>query len=277
MDQKPYGWWLPLDASVHGAGIDQLINIIHILIAALFVGWSIYLIYVLIRFRARPGHRAVAVEKHFRLPTWLEVAIALVEVLLLVFISSPVWFRVKNNFPAEKDSVVIRVVAEQYAWNIHYPGRDGKFGRVRPELVTANNPIGLDREDADAKDDLFTINDLHVPTGKPIIVQLSSKDVIHNFFLPVLRVKQDVIPGMTIPVWFEAVKTGKNFEIACAQLCGLGHYRMRGSLSIDTPEEFKTWIAQQEKELQDSSAPESEAAPEQTTTKKVQTNQGNKP
>ncbi len=249
MEQKPYGWWLPVNASANNAGIDQLINLIHVFMAILFVGWGIYLVYVLIRFRARPGHKAFAVHKHFRLPTWIEIGVAIIEVILLVFLSSPIWYRVKKDFPAEKDAVLIRIVAEQFSWNIHYPGQDGKFGRVRPELVSSSNPLGLDRDDPDGKDDITTINDLHVPTGKPVIVYLSSKDVIHSFSLPVLRVKQDVIPGMTIPIWFEAAKTGPDFEIACAQLCGLGHYRMRGMLSIDTPEQYAAWMADQEKQL----------------------------
>jgi cytochrome c oxidase subunit 2 len=249
---KPYGWWLPFDASATGGGIDRLILIVHIFMALLFVGWGIYLIYVLVRFRARPGHSATPPTKPFRLPTWLEVGVALVEVVLLVFISSPLWYRYKKSFPAEKDAVVIRVVAEQFAWNLHYPGQDGRFGRVRPELVTDTNPIGLDREDPAGKDDWFTINELHVPTGRPVILKLTSKDVIHGFYLPVLRVKQDAIPGMTIPIWFEAAKPGKDFEIACAQLCGLAHYRMLGRLIIDTPEEFAAWQAQQDKELRES-------------------------
>ena len=108
-------------------------------------------------------------------------------------------------------------------------------------MMGPGNPLGLDPSDSAAKDDIVAINQLHVPVGKPVIVHLNSKDVIHSFFLPVMRVKQDVIPGQTVSVWFEAAKTGK-FEIACAQLCGLGHYRMRGFFMIDTPEQFSTWM-----------------------------------
>lgn len=251
MDEKPYGWWLPLSASETGTHIDRLINGLHIFIAVLFIGWAIYLIYVLVRFRDRGGRRSkpISQPRSFRLPTWLEIAVALFEIGLLVFVSSPIWFHVKNDFPAEKDSLVIRVIAEQYAWNIHYPGPDGKFGPSRPDLISPTNAIGLDRDDPSAKDDIVTINELHIPVGKPVIIHLSSKDVIHSFFLPVLRVKQDAIPGMTIPIWFEANRIGHDFEIACSQLCGLGHYRMRGQLSIDTPEEFSKWFAEQEKDL----------------------------
>jgi cytochrome c oxidase subunit II len=248
-DDTPYGWWLPLNASETGASIDHLINALHVFMALLFIGWGIYLVYVLFRFRARSGHPAQTNSKSFRLPVWLEIAVIAVELFLLIFISSPIWFHIKQDFPAEKDSVVIRVIAEQFAWNIHYPGADGKFGPTRPDLISSTNPIGLDREDPSGKDDIVTLNELHIPVGKPVIIKLSSKDVIHSFFLPVLRVKQDAIPGMTIPLWFQANRTGHNFEIACAQLCGLGHFRMKGQLSIDTPEEYNAWLKEQEKDL----------------------------
>jgi cytochrome c oxidase subunit II len=270
MDQNPYGWWLPVNASAQGAGIDQLINILHWFMAVLFFGWGIYLVYCLIRFRERPGHKATVVSHHFKVPTWLEVGIALIEVVLLVFISSPIWFRVKNQFPQAADALTIRVIAEQFAWNVHYPGPDGKFGKTDPTLMAGDNPIGIDRTDPEAKDDIVTINVLHIPVGKPVIAHLTSKDVIHNFFLPVLRVKQDVLPGMSIPIWFQADRTvnAKDkegnpipLEIGCAQLCGLGHYRMRGSLSIDTPEQFQAWVDEEEKNLKDESSGNASTTP----------------
>jgi len=252
MNSSPYGWWLPLDASTHGAEIDHLINIIHVFMAVLFVGWGIYFVYCLFRFRQKPGHQASSIREHFKFPKYLETGVLIVEIWLLVFVSSPLWFKVKTAFPAEKDALVVRVVAEQFAWNIHYPGKDGKFGKTSAELVDGVNTLGLDREDPDAKDDIVTINIFHVPVNKPVIVHLSSKDVIHSFSLPVLRVKQDTIPGMTIPIWFEAKRAGQpgeEFDIACAQLCGLGHYRMKGMLYLDTPEQFAAWMAEEEKNL----------------------------
>jgi cytochrome c oxidase subunit 2 len=249
MAQSPYGWWLPLNASAQGAGIDNLINLVHVFMALLFVGWGIYLTYCLVKFRERPGEPSRPPVAPFRLPVAIEVGIAIFEIVLLLAVASPLWFRLTANFPSEKEAMKIRVVAEQFAWNIHYPGRDGKFGRTRPDLVTPDNPVGLDRKDPDAADDIVSINMLHVPVRKPVIAYLSSKDVVHNFFLPVLRVKQDIVPGIETPVWFEAAKTGGDFEIACAQLCGLGHFRMRGSLSLDTPEQFEAWMREEEKEL----------------------------
>lgn len=236
-----YGWGLPFNASAHGAEIDRLIWIIHIFMFALFIGWSIYLLYALIRFRSRPGHQASYQLDHFKAPTYAEVAVALFEVLLLVGFSFPVVHSVRNAFPPADAALQIRVVAEQFAWNVHYPGTDGIFGKTRIQFIGPSNPVGLDSNDPAAKDDLVMINQLHIPVHKPVIAELSSKDVIHSLSIPVMRVKQDVIPGQVIPVWFEAAKTG-NFEIACAQLCGLGHYRMRGFFTVETEEEFNQWL-----------------------------------
>ncbi len=240
--EKLYGFWLPADISTHGFAIDRLIWIVHIFMAAIFTGWLLFFIYSLVRFRARPGHKAQHHVSHLKITTYLEVFIAVFEAILLVGFSFPVLQQVRNKMPAREKSLEVRVVGEQFAWNIHYPGADGKFGRSKPELMNPSNPLGLDPADPTSADDIVIINQLHIPVHKPVIVHLSSKDVIHSFFLPVMRVKQDVIPGQEIPVWFEAKKTG-NFEIACAQLCGLGHYRMRGFFSVQTPEDFNQWLA----------------------------------
>ena len=217
-----YGWRLPFNASAHGAAIDQLIYNTHWLMLVLFAGWFSFLIYVLFRFRARPGHKASSSEKHFKFPTYLEIAVAATEVILLVGFSFPILNQVKNDFPKPENAVQIRVVAEQFAWSIHYPGADGKFGKTRPDLMSVDNPVGLIPEDPQSADDFVTINQLHIPVNKPVVIHLTSKDVIHSFSLPVMRVKQDAIPGDTVPVWMEAAKTG-DFEIACAQQIGRAH------------------------------------------------------
>ena len=255
MQKSYYGWGLPADISTNGAGIDRLMWIIHISMIVLFVGWTIFLVYTLIRFRQRPGRKAEYHEKHFKLPTVVEGVIAVFEVVLLAAFSTPIWNNVRTHFPPDDQALHVRVVAQQFAWNVHYPGADGRFGKTDPKLMDSSNPVGLDRGDADAQDDIVTINQLHVPARKPVIVQLSSKDVIHSFTLPVMRVKQDAIPGESIRVWFEATEPGE-FEIACAQLCGLGHYRMRGFFVVDTPEKFDEW--------QKSEAPKVEAVPAPT-------------
>lgn len=236
---------LPPLASVHGAEIDQLIGWVHWLMAVLFVGWGIYFIYTVIRFRSARQPRAdyVGVTSHYN--TYVEGGVAVIEAVLLIGLAMPIWGTVKNDLPDASQATVVRVVSEQFVWNIHYPGVDGIFGRTSLDLLNAEtNPLGLDRSDPYAVDDITTINQLHLPVNKPVIIHLTSKDVIHSFALPIMRVKQDAIPGMSIPVWFEPNKTGES-EIACAQLCGLGHYRMRGFLTVETQEEFDAWLAEE--------------------------------
>lgn len=248
---------LPLLASAHGGEVDRLIVLMHWLMAVLFIGWGAYFIFTLIRFRAGNNPRADyhGVKNHYS--TYVEVAVAVIEAVVLIGFALPVWGSVRNDFPAEEDATVVRLVAEQFAWNLHYPGPDGIFGRTAADLVDSQtNPLGLDSSDPNAADDIHTINQLHLPVDKPAIIYLSSKDVLHSFGLPEMRVKQDVIPGLNIPAWFVPVLTTAdyrilkgdpniNYEIACAQLCGLGHYRMRGFLTIETEAEFEAWLVDQ--------------------------------
>ena len=239
---------LPVAASAHAGEIDNLIVLLHWLMVVLFVGWAIYFVFVLIRFRrgANPRASYTGTKSHFS--SYIEAAVAIIEVLLLVGIAIPVWAKRVTQFPAENQAVVVRVVGEQFAWNVHYPGADGKFGRADIKLVSSDNPLGLDRSDPNAKDDVTTINQLNLPVDRPVLVHLSSKDVIHSFGLAEMRVKQDAIPGMEIPVWFVPNRPGA-YEITCSQLCGLGHYRMRGFVTIQSQSDFQIWMAEQEREL----------------------------
>jgi cytochrome c oxidase subunit 2 len=198
---------LPPDGSAHGYEIDHLIVLMHWLMVVLFVGWSIFYVYTLVRFRAKKNPKANyhGVKSHFS--NYLEVAVLIAEVILLVGFSIPIWSERVDAFPNEKDAVVVRVVAEQFAWNIHYPGKDGIFGKTSITLVDADNPIGLDRNDPYAKDDITTINQLNLPVNKPTILHISSKDVIHSFSVNPYRIKQDAVPGLSIPLWFLPTKT----------------------------------------------------------------------
>ena len=235
---------MPVGASTHAAEIDNMIVIVHWLMLVLFVGWAIYFVMVLFRFRksANPRANYHGVKSHFS--SYIEIGIAVIEAVLLIFFAIPAWATRVNALPPEHESVVVRVVGEQFAWNVHYPGPDGRFGRTDITLVAPENPLGLDRSDPAAKDDVTTINQLNLPVGRPIIVHLSSKDVIHSFSLPQMRVKQDAIPGMSIPLWFTATQTG-DWEINCSQLCGLGHYRMRGFYSIKSQSDYDAWMKEE--------------------------------
>ena len=238
-------FFLPINASAHGHEIDFSIYLVHIFMAVLAVGWGIFFIFCLIRFRkgANPKADYTGVKSH--ISTWLEVGVIVFEAILLIGFSIPFWTKQVAALPDRPDQIEVKVVAEQYAWNVHYPGPDGVFGKASFDFYNKqSNPLGLDPDDPNGKDDFTTINQLHLPIGKPAVIHLTSRDVIHSFSLPVMRVKQDVIPGMSIPTWFTPTKTGR-FEIACAQLCGLGHYRMRGFLIIDSQEDYDAWLAEQ--------------------------------
>ena len=239
---------MPVQASTHAAELDQMNMLVHWLMLVMFVGWGLYFVFVVLRFRSSAHPKASYTGAKGKLSKGTEVAVAVIEVVLLVFYAIPAWAKRVKAFPAESEAVVVRVVSEQFAWNIHYPGPDGRFGRTDVKLVSPDNPLGLDRTDAAAKDDIATINQLNLPVDRPVLVHLSSKDVIHSFGLFEMRVKQDAIPGMQIPVWFIPNRIGE-YEIACSQLCGLGHFRMRGFITIQSQADYDKWFADQEKEL----------------------------
>jgi cytochrome c oxidase subunit 2 len=251
---------LPALAAANGAQIDNLIGWMHVFMLILFVGWGGFFLFCLVRFRrsANPVANYAGVKSHAS--SYLEIAVAIVEAVLLVGFSIPLWAARVDRIPAESEALVVEVTGEQFAWNVHYPGPDGKFGRTDLKLLdVASNPLGLDRSDPAGKDDVTTLNQLYLPVNKPIILRLRSKDVIHSFNVPEFRVKQDAIPGFTIPIWFVPdvttadmrARTGNaefQYEIACAQLCGLGHFRMRAFVTVLNPDEFQKWLDEKVKE-----------------------------
>jgi len=250
-------FYMPQAASAHGPQIDHVISLVHVLMFALFIGWGAFFVYTLIRFRKGRNPKADPAGSKSHSSTYLEVGVAVIEGVLLIGFSIPLWADRVDEFPAESEATVVRVLAEQFAWNMHYPGPDGVFGKTSIDLINLEtNPIGLDRNDPGAVDDITTVNQLHLPVDRPAIIHLTSKDVIHSFNLPHMRVKQDTIPGTSIPMWFTPTITTEEmrrrleddefqYEIACAQLCGLGHYRMRGFLTVHTAEGFDGWLEEQ--------------------------------
>jgi len=240
------GWFrLPIEASAHARAVDQMIVSVHWLIGLIALVFGVFFVVCLIRFNRRANPRARYRNVSPRI-AWIFVsAIALVELWELFFVAIPLWASRVSTLPSGSDTVVIRVVAEQFAWNIHYPGADRRFGRTDSTLIGPDNPLGLDRSDPPARDDIVTTNELNFPVGRPVLVQLTSKDVIHSFSLPEMRIKQDATPGAMILVWFEPTVTtpvGQTWEINCSQLCGLGHYRMRGRYRSMTPEAYKQFL-----------------------------------
>ena len=246
---------LPAQASAHAPQIDFVLGLEHWGMLGLFVFFFAYFVYALVCFRKGANPTASHTGMQSRWSVYVVFAIAIAEGVLLVAFELPEWRDRVNNLPSPEEATVMRVVAEQYAWNVHHPGKDGRFGRTDINLIASDNPLGLDRRDPDAKDDITAINQLTVPVNHPVLIHLTSKDAIHSFTVYEMRVKQDAIPGTDSPVWFIPTVTtddmrkrlGKpafEFEIACSQLCGLGHYRMRGFLNVKTDAEYQAFLAQ---------------------------------
>lgn len=236
---------MPVAASAHAAQIDLVLWLVHGLMLVMFAGWAVYFVWVLVRFRERRQPTPQPHATRGRAATWTEIGVVAAEGVLLVVFALPVWFSRTAPPPKDPRAIVIRVVAEQYVWNVHYPGPDGEFGRTSADLISPTNPVGLDRHSDHGADDITTQNLMHLPIGRQVIIQLSSKDVIHSFGLPNFRVKQDVIPGMLSTVWFTPTVAGQ-FDIACSQLCGLGHYRMRGIIVVESEAAFTRYLADEE-------------------------------
>ena len=231
---------LPEQASTYAPDIDGMFHLIMWITGVIFVVVEVVLVVFLVRYRHREGRVATYTHGNNRLEVIWTIVPALICVMLAL-LSRRIWDHVKENMPAE--GVEVHVTAEQFAWNFRYPGPDGKF---------------------DTADDILTLNQLHFPVGKPVIVTLTSKDVIHSFFLPEFRVKQDAVPGMRTRIWFEGNRVG-HWEIACAELCGLGHFRMKGFVTVDTPADYEKWLAEQAAS-QAPEAPKAASAPEAPAT-----------
>jgi len=238
--------WLPPDHSANGHLVDDTLLYIHLVIGVVALGWAVYYVMVV-----AGAHRSADSTTRKRLPperlplrlAWLLVGgIALAEGALFLGKELPAWSRLREVPPDDDTVVHLRVIAEQFAWNVHYPGPDGRYGHTDPALVSQLNPVGIDTTDEAAHDDVIRLNQIHLPIGRPAVIELSSKDVIHAFHLPVMRVKQDVIPGQRARAWFTPV-VADTTDIACAQLCGLGHYRMKGELIVESEAEWRAWLA----------------------------------
>ena len=235
---------LPVQASEHAAEIDNMIVLLHWLMAVLFVGWGAFFIYTLIRFRAKANPKADYTGVTSHTSSYLEITVAVIEAVLLVGFAIPAWANRVNELPPEDEATVVRMIGKQFEWHSHYPGADGRWGRRDLSLITPTNSIGLDRSDPNGADDIVSINQMNLPINKPVIVYLSSQDVIHSMGIAEMRVKQDAVPGIEIPVWWVPNLEG-DFEVNGSQLCGLGHYRMRGFVSIMPEAEYEAWLEEE--------------------------------
>lgn len=233
--------WLPPLASLHGIGIDRMLTYQLVTVGALFVIGHVALGYFVWRFSGarRVSFRLASASAERRWSLVPVVLMALVAEGGVFALGLPVWGQYYAAAPP-RNAVLVEVTGEQFAWNVRYPGPDAVFGRTDPALIQVDNPVGVDKDDAAARDDRLLASEMYLPVDRPAHIRLRSRDTLHSFFLPNLRVKQDAVPGMTIDLWFVPTGVG-TYEIACAELCGLGHYSMHGLLHVVSPEEFERW------------------------------------
>jgi len=236
--------WMPPVASRHGVGVDGVIRYLFeatgpvLVIGALVFSWFLW--------RYGRGRPTGSPATNARLERWWSIVpvigmMALTEVGVVVK-GFPVWHEIYAPPPA--DAVAVEVTGQQFEWIVRYPGPDGTFGRVAPEFVSRENPAGLDSADPAAKDDIVLRNQIHVPVGRAVNLRLRGRDVLHSFSVPAFRVKQDVVPGILGKTLFVATVPGR-YEIACTQVCGMGHYRMHGAVYVDAPADFESWLQHQ--------------------------------
>jgi len=238
-------WWMPVDISTIGPRIDKQLDETMLATGVLFLSSQL----ILAAFTWKFGDDKERKIKYFPGGGGPLIAFAIIlvgmEILVLSFVGSKVWASIYMT-PPEQGSLQVDVAAGQFAFNFRYPGPDGKFGTVHPERVRDSNGnfFGLDPEnDVDARDDVI-VGTLTVPFGRPVALTMHSKDMIHSFYVPELRIQQDIVPGLTIPLHFTATKEGR-FEIVCTQLCGLGHYSMRAFLEVLPQDQFDQWLKSQ--------------------------------
>ncbi|HEY7364670.1 MAG TPA: cytochrome c oxidase subunit II [Methylomirabilota bacterium] len=236
-------WWLPENVATYGGEIDWLFHLIYYITGITFILVTVAFLSFIVIYRDRPGRRA----RYTHGNTPLEIVWTVVPSLILVvltFLSVPAWSKIKMTVP--QTDFVLQVTGKQFNWQVTYPGPDGRFG---------------------TPDDKTLLDEMHVPVGKPIRVNLRSQDVIHSFFVPNFRFKQDAVPGREIATWFEITKPGK-YEAPCAELCGFGHSGMRGWVYVHTAEEYAKWAAANlSGDAPATQAAQAEPAPEKTAAK----------
>jgi len=232
---------LPVAGSEHAAAFDAVLKSVHAHIAIQALAWGTFLVFCLIRFRSsrqpQASHRGIAPV----LPMFAIAVVIVGDVVLLATMALPAWLARATMPSSVLAATEVRIAAEQFAWNIHYPGPDRRFGVTSAALISASNPVGIDRTSPDGTDDVGLLNVLMVPVGRPVVVQLSSRDVVHSFTLNEMRVRQDATPGLLVRTWFTPTITGQ-WQIACSQLCGLAHYRMRGEFSVLSQPGWDEWL-----------------------------------
>lgn len=222
-------WW----------SIDLTTNITFIVTGIAFAAVNLFMAYVIVRYRHRKNHQAEYMPEKPR----LEKTLIAITSLGIVVLLAPGMFVYNDLISAPSDSMQLEVMGEQWRWTYRFPGQDGEFGASSPELIGPQNPYGIDPEDPAGDDDvLIQAGTVHLPVDVPVRLKIRSKDVLHSFYVPEFRVKMDMVPGMVTRVWLTPTRTG-TFQILCAELCGVGHAYMRGTVVVDDEDAYRAWLA----------------------------------
>lgn len=237
-------YWAPENVTVGGEKVDAILNFIFFLTATVFFLVNGVYVYYLVKYRRRPGVKAHYSHGNNALEVvW--TTIPTVIFLGLAIWSNQVWFELHR--PAPDDALRVDIVSYQFGFDLRYPGKDGVLGRARDLGFTAEDKFALEDDPAAADD--FSSTELVIPANRPVHVFMRSRDVIHSFYVPEFRLYQDMVPGRTIGwVWFEVKRPGE-FELACSQLCGTGHYNMKARIRVLPPEQFDAWYAEKSASL----------------------------
>ncbi|MEX6502661.1 c-type cytochrome [Pseudomonas zhanjiangensis] len=233
-------WQVTPPASNWGS-IDTTLVLTLGITGAFFVAVTLFMVVAVLRYRHKAGRRADYQPENKKLEGWLVV----ITTLGIVGMLAPGLVVYDDFVRVPKTAHVLEVLAQQWQWAFRFPGADGQLGRTDIRFVDALNPFGLDRDDPAGQDDVLVKgNQVHLPLGRPVKVLLRSKDVLHNFYIPQIRSKMDMVPGMVSHFWFTPTEAGE-YEILCAEFCGVGHYNMRGHMRVQTPEAFARWLGAQ--------------------------------
>lgn len=233
-------WWTPIASN--WSNIDTTILITFWITGIVYVAVILFMAYCVYRYRHRKDRRADYEPEMTKLEMWLTVLTAVGVAGLL----TPGLMAWDEFVTVPKDVDNIEVVGKQWEWSFRLPGKDGVLGTTDPKHISDDNPFGLNPKDPHGQDDvLIEGDDLHLPLDRPVKVLLRSADVLHDFYVPQFRAKMDMMPGMVTFFWFTPTRTGE-FDVLCAELCGIGHYQMRGRVVVDGAAAYQEWLQEQQ-------------------------------
>jgi cytochrome c oxidase subunit 2 len=233
-------WWAtPL--SSNWKQMDDTLAITLFITTIFFVLINAFMVYVLVKYRHRAGGLRTYAPDNRKLERWL-IGITTVGIMALL---APGLFVYAEYIHPPRDAMIVEVLGQQWQWRFRLPGKGSKLGASDPRFVTTSNPFGLDPDDPASADNIVVdTSELHLPLNQPVKMLLRSNDVLHDFYVPEFRSRMNMVPGMVTSFWFTPTRTGR-FEVLCAQLCGVGHFNMRGTVVVDEPAAYQAWLKQQ--------------------------------